>query len=59
MPLFYCPWCGSKLPKRLGKEWGEVLEKEYGIDAGNVFAKEWKKLPKELKTDKWWKDRGL
>jgi hypothetical protein len=55
--IFYCPWCGAKLPKELGEEWSEILKKEYGID-----EPEWKKLeelPREFQTDEWWKKRGL
>ncbi len=55
--LWYCPWCGRKLPEELDEEWGEILEKEYGIEEPG-----WKKLeelPEEFRTDEWWKKRGL
>ena len=55
--LYYCPWCGIKLPKELDEEWEAILEKEYGIKEPG-----WKKteeLPEEFKTDEWWKKRGL
>ena len=53
----YCPWCGKKLPKSLEKEWCKVIKEKFGLD--NVFAEEWEELPKEFKTDEWWKKRGL
>ena len=61
--LFYCPWCGKKLPKTLGDEWEEVLQNEYGMAINDVFDKtgRWDelKVPEELRTDEWWKKRGL
>ncbi|MCX4084549.1 hypothetical protein N7281_06955 [Rickettsia hoogstraalii] len=55
--MYYCPWCGSKLPKSLGDEWCEVIKQKFGLE--EVFAEEWEKLPEEYKTDAWWKKRGL
>lgn len=57
LALYYCPWCGKKLPKELGEEWCKVVKEELGLDY--VFAEEWATLPEEYKTDKWWKKRGL
>ena len=52
----YCPWCGKKLPRELDEEWGEILEKEYGIEEPGWNGD---KIPEEFKTDEWWKKRGL
>ena len=51
--IYYCPWCSSKLPKDLGDEWFDTLE-ELGFE--NPYDQE---IPKEFKTDEWWKKRGL
>lgn len=55
--MYYCPWCGKKLPKTLGEEWCKVIKENLGLDY--VFAEEWATLPEEFKTDEWWKKRGL
>jgi hypothetical protein len=60
--LWYCPWCGTKLPEDLTEEYEEVLEKEYGITAKDWDAPGWSDeihLPEEFRTDEWWKKRGL
>jgi hypothetical protein len=51
--IYYCPWCGSKLPKVLDDKRLEILE-ELGFD--EPYEQE---IPKEFKTDEWWKKRGL
>lgn len=55
--IYYCPWCGVKLPDSLGDEWCKIVKEKFGYDA--VSADEWKKLPKEFKTEEWWRKRGL
>ena len=55
--LWYCPWCGSELPKELGEVWCDILEKEFNIS--DPFDKEKDKVPQEFRTDEWWKKRGL
>ena len=55
--IYYCPWCGSKLPKELSDEWFDILENEYGIL--DPHHTERKKVPIEFKTDEWWKKREL
>ena len=55
--LWYCPWCGKKLPEDLGEEWDEILEKEHGIT--DPFFEDKDKVPAEFWTDEWWKKRGL
>jgi Zn-finger nucleic acid-binding protein len=51
----YCPFCGAKFPERLDGELSKILQTEYGLESW----KEYKKAPKEFKTDEWWKKRGL
>ena len=55
--IWYCPWCGTKLPKDLDGTWSRVLKEEYGIIDPNVTERD--KVPEEFKTDEWWKKRGL
>ncbi len=55
--LWYCPWCGVKLPKDLGRIWMEVLKEEYGLKDPIFDDKD--KVPPEFHTDEWWKKRGL
>lgn len=55
--ITFCPWCGAKLPKSLGKEWCQLIKEEFGIE--DIFKEEWDKLPQEFKTDEWWRKRGL
>jgi hypothetical protein len=57
--LFYCPWCGVKLPEDLSEKWCEVIKEELGIDDEDLDAQGYAKLPEEFKTDQWWKKRGL
>lgn len=52
--IHFCPWCGSNLPETLGSKMMEILRCEYGIK-----TYERKDLPKEFRTDEWWKKRGL
>jgi uncharacterized protein DUF6980 len=56
--LIYCPWCGKKLPEDLRNKYFEILEKEYGLDDPRKKEQE-KLVPKEFKTDEWWKKRNL
>ena len=56
--LCYCPWCNKKLPTSLNNKWFEILEKEYGLDDPDSREQE-KLIPKEFKTDEWWKKRNL
>ena len=61
--LFYCPWCGKKLPETLGDEWERLLRKEYNLTINDFFNKNGKwdesRIPEEFRTDEWWKKRGL
>ena len=57
--LWYCPWCGTKLPKELGDEWVDTLYHEYGLKSPCEGDEDADKVPEEFKSDKWWKKRGL
>ena len=56
--IFYCPWCGTKLPADLLDEYFDTLEKEYNIDDPDR-AEEAGVLPEEFKSNEWWKERKL
>jgi hypothetical protein len=30
--IWFCPWCGAKLPELLADTWVAILKKEYDID---------------------------
>ena len=53
--LFYCPWCGVKLPELKDDLWFEEL-KARGIE--DPF-KDKRRIPKEFRTSEWWIKRGL
>lgn len=57
--LFFCPWCGTKLPEALNSTIFEVIEKELGIPRWDADIFNFTNLPEEFKTDEWWKKRGL
>ena len=57
--MWFCPWCGTKLPSDLSELWGDILEKEYGLQDPGWLPPRSKKIPSEFKTDEWWKKRGL
>lgn len=59
MRLTFCPWCGQKLPKGLMSKLFQVLEEEYGIPLEKADIDTYTNVPKEFKTDEWWKKRGL
>ena len=56
--IFYCLWCGAKLPSELGDEYFSILEKEYNLDDPYDEEQE-KQVPEEFKSDEWWKKRGF
>lgn len=56
--LFYCPFCGHKLPKNLHMEWFKFLNKEYGLDDPGGREQS-SKIPEEFKSDEWWEKRKL
>lgn len=55
----YCPWCGAKLPKELRNEYFDALRNEYELDIPILGRFDNPALPDELKSDEWWKKRGL
>ena len=57
-PLFYCPWCGIKLPKRLMQEWKTIVKKKFNV-TDTLDKDELKKVPEEYMTEAWWKKKGL
>ena len=56
--IYYCPWCGTKLPESLRDKYFDILEKEYSIEPG-LDIKNDPNIPHEFKSDEWWKKRGL
>lgn len=54
--LYYCPWCGCKLPdsEALREKMFEILDKEYGITDLDDS-----RMPEEFTTEEWWINRGL
>lgn len=60
-PFYYCFYCGKILPQSLGEELYKVVKEELGLDFddNDVYFRERDKLPKEFKTDEWWKKRNL
>lgn len=54
--LFFCPWCGSKLPSGLRDIFFEILEKEHGLEPNPEILLD-PRLPEEFKSDLWWKKR--
>ena len=50
--IYYCPWCGAKLPKSVADEWFKIIE-DLGLELGSP------KIPQEFLTDEWWISRSL
>ncbi len=55
--IFYCPWCGMKLPESLAKEWENILKQDLGLHYISQDA--FRKLPEKYKTEQWWREKGL
>ncbi len=55
--IYFCPFCGQNLGKRLNSEYYDILYREYGIEYPE--GKEADKVPPEFKSDEWWRKRGL
>lgn len=55
--IFYCPWCSSKIPSSLNREYFDILKNEHGIETPDTTN--FTNVPEEFKTDKWWKKHGL
>jgi hypothetical protein len=54
----FCPWCGTKLPKRLGQEYLKILKEVYNVEPELDIQND-PNVPEEFKSDLWWKKRGL
>lgn len=54
--IYFCPWCGNKLPENLANSFFETIQTELET---LVMTDELHKLPQEFQTDEWWKKRGL
>ncbi len=54
--IYFCPWCGKKLPKHLANSFFETIQAELETLA---MTDDFDKLPQEFRTDEWWKKRGL
>lgn len=50
--IFFCPWCGQKLPTSLRDRWFELLDQK-GVDYDDE-----ENIPENMKTDSWWLDNG-
>jgi hypothetical protein len=55
--LIHCPFCGTKLPQDLRSEWFDELSKILGFKVDLSIDK--RKIPKEFRSDAWWKKREL
>jgi len=53
--IYYCPWCGEKLPEDVRDLWFEEMTRLFGEDF------EWKrtKVPEEYEDETWWRARDL
>ncbi len=56
--LYYCPWCGSKLPPGLTDEWHEIVKSKFNI-TNTLDKKQLEKIPQEYMTAEWWEKKGL
>ena len=69
--IYCCPWCGKKFPSSLVDRYIDVLSEEYEIlyypvtgeyfnDSEDISVSyKVENIPKEFKSDEWWKKRGL
>ncbi len=53
----YCPFCGTRFLKELGREWMNLVDEQFGEEY--FMAPKMYELPEEFLTDEWWKKRGL
>lgn len=56
--IFFCPFSGDLLPGSLRKTWFQTIWRQYGDD----FTERpgfWRKLPAELRSERWWLDRRI
>lgn len=52
--IYFCPWCGKKLPTSLREEWFEHVEKLIG----EFESTDDSRIPEEFRTCEWWQNRG-
>ena len=45
--LYYCPWCGKKLPRSLRAEWMRRVRK-LGLEPGD------RRIPKKFNSNRWY-----
>ena len=68
--IYACPWCGHKFSPSLIEKYFQILDSEYKIVYCDYSEKYFKDdteyehetevdVPKEFKSDEWWKKRGL
>ncbi|MCP4393148.1 MAG: hypothetical protein GY804_02610 [Alphaproteobacteria bacterium] len=53
--IYFCPWCGVKLPESLAEKRETLLDEMFEDYDGDDDPR----IPEEFKTDEWWKKRGL
>lgn len=53
IPVRWCPWCGSKLPKSKRGLWYKALYEMGFEDPGND------QIPEEFNSDQWWRSRQI
>lgn len=51
--IYFCPWCGAALPGSLRNEWFEMLD-ELGLEPEDESE-----IPIQMKSDRWWVEKGL
>jgi hypothetical protein len=57
--IYYCPWCGEKLPEHLYLQFWRILHEEYKLkDPYDAEMKD-PNFPEEFRTDLWWRRRDL
>jgi len=52
--IYYCPWCGDKLPEALGDRWFDELE-AMGFENPFEQCRTDENFPENYKTDAWWR----
>jgi hypothetical protein len=47
--IYFCPWCGQRLPPSLSEEWYQTLRAMGYDDPGE------QDIPQEFESDAWWR----
>lgn len=55
--LRFCPWCSSALGKPLYTEFFQILRNEFNVNEPDIVTLS--NVPKEFRSDAWWRKRGL